>query len=249
MFNIKIFLENNKIYIEAFNMVAIPIIGVILTLATIAIYNKQLDLAKQQTELLVAQSVPEIVFAGTTQSDNNQNQNVYTFENVGGLARDLDIFITDEVFVSPNLSNGTVLLKDKVKPNFIDIVISGRYEQGIPEAKSDKQRISVRERMDSLDLSSFQKALSVGNEEKLKNTKLGFLYMKRVIVSYTDFQGQKQKKQYLLIPEDNLLYKEGTSQYSAYDFMRKQEIDYTINIDNESDVINEVRRLLASYVH
>jgi len=247
MWKLKKFLINNKVFVEAFYMVAIPVIGLILTLNTIAIYNKQLDLAKQQTELLLAQSVPELIFVSTTQSDNNQKQNVYTFENVGGLARDLDVFIADEVFVSPNLSSGTVLLKDKVKPNFIDVVISGRYEQGIPETKSDKQRISVSERVDSLDLSSFQKALCIGNEEKLRNTTLGFLFMKRVIVSYTDFQGQKQEKRYIFIPQDKLLYKEGTSEYNAYDFMRKREIEYNYSIDNESDIISEARRVLASY--
>ncbi|WP_411679588.1 hypothetical protein [Clostridium thailandense] len=252
----KKFLRDNKVFIDACNMVAIPVIGIILTLATIVIYKEQLnlakqqlDLSKQQTELLVAQSAPEFVFVGTTQSDNNQKANVYTFENVGGLARDFDVFIADEVLVSPNLSSGTVDLKDKVKPNFINIVISGRYEQSITEPKSDKQRVSVREKVGSLDLSSFQKSLSTGNEKKLKNTKLGFLFMKRVIVSYTDFQGQKQKKQYIFIPEDKLMYKEGTSEYTAYDFMRKREIDYIYNIDNESDVIIEARRILASYVH
>ena len=246
---VKDFLIINKVFFEIFSMILIPIIGICLTIATLNVYQNQLKLSEQQTAILINQNEPEFIFVEVTGSDSDENYNSYLFENIGGRSvKELQIHMMDELFISPNLSEGIILLEDMNKPEFINVIINGRYRESKLEMVDGRQLLTIKEDLNSSDLSSLQNNLCIGNEEELRDITIGFILGKRVIISYNNYIGEKQKRTYMLMPEMNIFSEDDSDGYNAYNFMRKNEIHYDFRFNDESDIVSHVINKLVDFV-
>lgn len=211
---------------------SIALITTFATVISVIIYRKQLHVSQKQTKILQGENEPKIIFVGISE-ENEEGISIYQFENLGKPVLELSVYITDEIFVSRYISQG-FCQEIAMLPTGLNIRVNGRYGNSIQKSKGQNQCVNIKENS-SMNLQILEKEL----RDRLK---CSTLIWKRILVPYVDFEGNKQKSEYMLIGQD--LYREDSDSYKWYEFGRENVFDYDMRFQNKNTIIDLVKEKL-----
>lgn len=118
--NLKSKLEKNKIYFETIVMFFLSVMSIVVTVASVIISYNQLSLDKRQTQIIVEQSKPNLIFSEKEIDDTSgSTMENYMFENIGGVVPDLSIYMTDDILLH--------IFTESNKLYLLDINVNGRF--------------------------------------------------------------------------------------------------------------------------
>lgn len=230
--NLKEVLHNNKIYFETVVMFFLSLMSIVVTIASVVISYNEFKLAKIQTDIVISQNEPNIVYDGFT-NNSDENSTEYCFRNIGGISKNLTAHMTDEIVLH--------IFQD----NYMYVVIinvNGRFIQSRDISQDGIQTLLVKANNDIFNPQKFVDEIDskVGS---LYNNEFNYAINHRLIISYENVSGDLQTLKYTILQEK--LIKDGSYE-NAYYAHRDNEITYNIFFDNKDEILETIQKRVES---
>lgn len=210
----------------------IGVIAVIISILGSVFAYKQLHISRRQTKISQGENEPKLTFEDVSEENEKANK-VFLFENLGKPVKDFCIYITDEIFLSRDISEG-YCFDVAFLPVGLNLRVNGRYEDGIQKSKGQNQCVYIKE-----DNRAYIQSFETELRDRLN---CSTLIWRRVIMSYIDFEGNKQKKEYMLIEHN--LFGEDSDGYKFYNFGREKILDFDPRFQNKNIIIDFAKKEL-----
>lgn len=228
---IKGFLEDNKIYFETIVTVLLSIMAILVTITSGIISYFQLKEYRIQSQVQISQSNPEFIMR------NGSAEEEFIFENIGGIVSDLEVYMTDDIYLWVHKNN-------EEYNNLININMNGRFsicEQTL--SKNGNQEVRIKPVHNRIILSSFKEKIikNIGVEEE--KCVLNFpIEAYNVRISYNNYSNEKVVEDYFIF--NGKLMKDSQTEY--FHKFRTSTINYDYYYDNEEEIINIIKNRVLS---
>lgn len=226
--SVKRWLNSNQIYFNTIVATSLTLMSIIVSVCTGIVSIEQVIIAKEQERIQVNESKPWFIF---NEKINQESGDLYTFKNLGGYVRDLEVYMTDDIFIH--------IEADKML-YIIDINVNGRYSFKRTISKGNDILISITEMDNLFNLKDFIERLNneITSEESIKKVHIN--QGRRVIFGYTDYNDNSKTEKFALINDDKQLIRDG-SHDNAYYNLRDNQINYDIFDNNQEDLIKQIK--------
>lgn len=229
--NLKSKLEKNKIYFETIVMFCLSFMSIVVTIASVVISYNQLALYKKQTQIIVEQSKPNLIFSGK-EIDDTADYIVenYMFENIGGVVQDLSLYMTDDIILH--------IFTEDNHLHLLDINVNGRFiARSRPIVKGENYLLVEQANNSIFDTATFIQDIQAELGNLIDKYNISFVTSQRVILNYTDSEGNEQIKYYGLL-QDKLI--EDGELENVYYSCRGNEITYNCITDDKTEILKIV---------
>lgn len=224
--DLKHWLQDNKIYFETIVMFCLSFMSIVVTIASVVISYSELSLTNVQTQILVAENAPNIIYSGVSKEIDMNYEN-YKFENIGGITQELSAYMTDDIIIH--------VVKDDYM-YFIDVHVNGRFNKSKPVSGTSGQTMILQGNNDLFDTSQFVEEIK-GELNDIDGCEITFAIAQRVVITYIDPTGTEQRLNYALLNEK--LVKDGSFENPYYN-CRENEINYDCIMGNKEEVLETI---------